>query len=79
MVNLFRRCLLWINEGILFNPVWICVHKLRSKIRSTIEPIIFPPSGKWLDVGCGLQPYESYFPAGSYVGVDIEASGRDPI
>lgn len=73
MAHKFLRC---VTEGILFNPGWISEYKLRSKIKSAIEPIVFSPSGKWLDVGCGLRPYEAYFPAGSYVGVDINTSGR---
>ena len=62
----------------MFNPIWISEYKLRSKIKSTIDSIVFSPSGKWLDVGCGLRPYEPYFPTGLYVGVDIEVSGRIP-
>ena len=71
----YSRC---VKEGILFNPVWISEHKLRAWIKSAIESIVFSQSDKWLDVGCGLRPYEMYFPTGSYVGVDIEISGRDP-
>lgn len=77
-MELLRKFLGCVKKGILFNPIWISEHKLSSQIKSAIEPIVFSPSDKWLDVGCGLRPYESYFPAGSYVGVDIEASGRDP-
>jgi SAM-dependent methyltransferase len=34
--------------------------------------------GGVLDVGCGLRPYEDLFPDGSYVGIDVEVSGRPP-
>lgn len=77
MMESLRKFLWCVKAGVLFNPVWISEHKLRSEIKSAIESVV-APSEKWLDVGCGLRPYESYFPAGSYVGVDIEASGRDP-
>lgn len=77
-MGLLRKYLRCVDDWILFNPVWISEHKLSARIKSAIEPIVFSPSDKWLDVGCGLRPYESYFPVGSYVGVDIEASGRDP-
>lgn len=78
MMGLLHKGLRYVNEGILFNPVWISEQRLRSQIKSTIAPIVFSPAARWLDVGCGLRPYESYFPVGSYVGVDIEVSGRDP-
>jgi SAM-dependent methyltransferase len=70
----FRR----IKEGVWFNPVWISEHKLRHQIRSAIELTTVAPADKWLDVGCGMRPYESYFPSSTYVGVDIAVSGRDP-
>ena len=34
-------------------------------------------SGKWLDVGCGLRPFEVLFPRGRYIGVDVEVSGAN--
>jgi len=77
-MKFFNRFLRSATEGILFNPAWISAQRLRAKIESTVAQIVFSPSEKWLDVGCGLRPYESYFPAGSYVGVDIEVSGREP-
>ncbi len=78
MMELFIKNLRYAKEGILFNPVWISEHNLRTQIESTIKLISIKPSATWLDVGCGLRPYESYFPVGSYVGVDIEVSGREP-
>ena len=76
-MKLFCEHLRRIKEGILFNPVWISEHKLRHQIRSAIGLTAFAPADKWLDVGCGMRPYESYFPAGAYAGVDIAISGRD--
>lgn len=78
-MDILRIGLRYVKEGILFNPVWISEFKLRSHIKPTIESIKISTSERWLDVGCGLRPYESYFPVGSYVGVDIiEGSGRTP-
>ena len=34
-------------------------------------------NSKWVDVGCGERPYESFFPKGVYIGVDVKISGRD--
>jgi SAM-dependent methyltransferase len=77
MMGIFRKFLRHIDKGILFNPVWISERRLRSQIEAAIGATGLSPSESWLDVGCGLRPYESCFPAGSYVGVDIEVSGRD--
>lgn len=33
-------------------------------------------NANWLDVGCGLKPYESSFQYASYTGIDVEISGR---
>ena len=62
--------------GIWSNPIWISEYKLKTSLRSIIELAKISKNKKWLDVGCGLRPYEDYFPIGSYVGVDIEQSGR---
>ena len=67
-----------VSQGILLNPIWLSEHHLRVHVRRATQSLAFAPSDRWLDVGCGLRPYESYFPAGSYVGVDVEVSGRDP-
>lgn len=77
MMGIFRKCLRHIDKGVLFNPVWISERRLRTQVEAAIGATRLSPSERWLDVGCGLRPYESCFPAGSYVGVDIEVSGRD--
>src|SRR3954467_9024295 len=78
MMKLFRQCSWFSRTGIVLNPVWLSEHKLRTEVQRAIRSIRFQPSARWLDVGCGMRPYESCFPPGSYVGVDIEASGRVP-
>jgi SAM-dependent methyltransferase len=35
--------------------------------------------GAVLDVGCGLRPYEECFPHCSYLGIDVEESGRSAV
>lgn len=35
-----------------------------------------PAGTKILDVGCGLQPYKPLFAHATYLGIDVEASGR---
>ena len=37
------------------------------------------PNTNWLDVGCGLKPYAPFFVGTSYIGIDIEVSGRQGI
>jgi SAM-dependent methyltransferase len=64
------------RSSILFDPIWLAKRNLRREIRSTIRDLRLQHGEKWLDVGCGLRPYEHYFPHGSYVGVDIRNSGR---
>lgn len=66
-----------LKKSILFNPIWIVEHNLNYQIKTAIAAITFARDDKWLDVGCGLRPYESSFPQGVYVGVDIEVSGRN--
>lgn len=66
-----------LKKSILLNPIWIVEHNLNYQIKTAIAAISFARDDKWLDVGCGLRPYESSFPQGVYIGVDIEVSGRN--
>lgn len=74
----FQKYFRFIFEGILFNPIWIVERRVCKKIKFAIKASQIVYFDKWLDVGCGLRPYESSFPADSYIGVDIETSGRVP-
>lgn len=65
-----------LSKSIFFNPIWIVEHSLDIRIKSAIAANKFGRDDKWLDVGCGLRPYELSFPQGVYIGVDIEVSGR---
>ena len=63
-------------RGIWLNPAWITESRLYSYLRREISQCAPQAGEKWLDVGCGSRPYESMFPQGSYVGVDVASSGR---
>tara|TARA_B100000768_G_scaffold180850_1_gene201916 strand:+ start:1829 stop:2563 length:735 start_codon:yes stop_codon:yes gene_type:complete len=71
-----NKILQHVLNGIWLNPIWITEYKLKTSVQSAIELAKIAKNQNWLDVGCGLRPYESCFPTGSYVGVDIEQSGR---
>lgn len=62
---------------IFWNPIYLSTRALRTAIEQAIENANVQPSEKWLDLGCGLRPYEAHFPQGCYVGLDVETSGRD--
>lgn len=34
------------------------------------------PGSAWLDVGCGMKPYEELFMGARYCGIDVPSSGR---
>jgi SAM-dependent methyltransferase len=56
----------WI--GLLINPYYHARRGLRSAI-ADVAPRI---RGRLLDVGCGRKPYQSLFPASTYVGLEID-------
>ena len=60
---------------IIWNPIYICEKSLRLKIEKSIKSFSIAPDANWLDVGCGLRPYEKHFPKGSYIGIDVKTSG----
>ena len=61
--------------GLISNPIFITVFRLREALESTIKPLDI--SGlSCLDVGCGDRPYEYLFKDGKYTGIDVEDSGR---
>lgn len=62
--------------AVFFNPVWITEARLYKYISEAINTLRIEPNDRWLDVGCGSRPYESLFPRGTYIGVDVADSGR---
>lgn len=71
-VNMARPALI----AVLLNPAWITETRLYKYISEAISTLKIEPGDKWLDVGCGSRPYESLFPCGTYIGVDVAVSGR---
>jgi len=63
-------------KGICLNYLWLTEYRLKIHLRAIIKLASIQENEKWLDVGCGLRPYEVYFPNDCYVGVDVEQSGR---
>jgi len=59
--------------GVFINPFYISRRGLFNNIKYFSKNI----TGKTLDVGCGLKPYENLFLSSEYIGLDIEQSGHD--
>ena len=60
---------------LLFDPLFLTRHRLNQSLAEMIKPLA-KRVGECLDVGCGDRPYEYLFDKGSYLGVDVENSGR---
>ena len=58
------------------NPSFIAERGLARGIGGILARLGIDTSQRWVDVGCGMRPYEVFFPAGTYVGIDVPASGR---
>lgn len=56
--------------GILVNPFWIARRGLAKGV-AKYAPLC---SGPLLDVGCGSQPYKSFFSISDYVGLEIDSA-----
>ena len=76
--NLIKKIKSIIPE-IIWNPIYIHSHKTSRSIKKLIFNSKIENDHKWIDVGCGLRPYENYFPKYSYIGVDVEVSGAKKI
>ncbi len=63
--------------AVLFNPAYIARRGLTKSISSFVKQLSLNGSGIWLDVGCGQQPYRSFFNVEKYIGMDID--GRNEI
>jgi SAM-dependent methyltransferase len=77
MKKAVRNLIKNILPEIFWNPIYLCEYPLRKNIEKSIKSFQINPEAKWLDVGCGLRPYEYHFPRGCYTGVDVELSGAD--
>lgn len=55
--------------GLFINPFYVARKGLRTHITGLSDSI----TGKTLDIGCGLKPYEKLFNSTSYTGVEIDS------
>jgi SAM-dependent methyltransferase len=62
---------------IIWNPIALIEVTLCKELEKLIKGSIISDTDKWVDVGCGERPYEAFFPNKTYIGVDVETSGRD--
>lgn len=61
----------------ILSPVALLDMELEELTRNILLNSV-KTNSHWLDVGCGLKPFESSFSnAASYQGIDVEVSGRD--
>lgn len=61
---------------VLTDPAFLARRALARRLE-TLLGLSVRPGQTWLDVGCGLRPYESLFAEARYVGVDVASSGRE--
>jgi len=59
--------------SVFFNPFFIARRGLYRNIKKLGHHI----TGKTLDVGCGIKPYENLFQSSEYIGLDIDQEGHD--
>jgi ubiquinone/menaquinone biosynthesis C-methylase UbiE len=74
MYDNFKKKIKLLIPEILWNPIYINTNKTSKSVKKLIGSSI-KNEHKWIDVGCGLRPYEVLFPKGCYIGVDVEVSG----
>lgn len=56
--------------GVFFNPFYIA----RKELLKHIQLLGTYITGKTLDVGCGTKPYEKFFHATKYIGLEIDTT-----
>lgn len=54
--------------GLFINPYFIARRGLLKRVRMLGHQV----QGKTLDVGCGIKPYESFFNASEYTGLELD-------
>ncbi len=58
------------------NPSFIAERGLVHSLSGIFSVLDVEGTQRWVDIGCGTRPYEGFFPAGAYTGIDVPASGR---
>jgi len=64
-----------LRSTLLFNPCFIAQHSLSRHLAAQLRRAV-QPGKTWVDVGCGLRPYEAFFADARYIGIDVRTSGR---
>lgn len=59
--------------SVFFNPFFIARRGLYKNIKSFGSQV----TGKTLDVGCGIKPYEHFFQSTEYIDLYINQVGHD--
>ena len=62
-------------SSLLIDPIFLTRHRLNQALEKLLQPLANNEC-ECLDVGCGDRPYEYLFEKGTYIGVDVEKSGR---
>lgn len=57
------------------SPVWLLDKEMDAATRKILSTSV-KTNSHWLDVGCGLKPFESSFDHANYTGIDVAVSGR---
>ena len=65
-ISFLRNCL---------SPTWLLENEVDTLTIEILKQRV-EKNSKWLDVGCGMKPFQMCFDAANYVGIDIEVSGR---
>lgn len=64
-----------LRSTLLFNPCFIAQRGLSRHLAALLRQAV-QPGQTWVDVGCGLRPYEGFFAGARYIGLDVPTSGR---
>ncbi len=62
-------------SSLCFDPIFLSRHRLNQSLIHIIKSLS-KNVNSCLDVGCGDRPYEYLFIKDSYIGVDVQDSGR---
>lgn len=57
---------------VILDPAYISHRGLVKSIRGFVKQLSLNGNGIWLDVGCGQQPYRSFFNVEKYIGMEID-------
>lgn len=58
------------------SPVGLLNREMDCLTRRILSEVVLDEEN-WLDLGCGMRPFESFFDRANYTGLDVESSGAD--